>query len=70
MDENLTIDVALTKIANLYKWIYFQSMVTEQGQTVERLKNSQHRFLEQIVDKLHIKYHQDIENMKKQIDLP
>lgn len=67
MEKDLTVQTALEKIAILYKWLYLESMVNEDGQTVEKFKKSQKKFLDGIVDKLHNRYEDHIEGIKKQV---
>lgn len=69
MNKELSIESALVELANLYKFIYVQSMVTEKGQTVESFKKSQHRFLDGIIDKLHNRYDDHIEGLKKEFEM-
>lgn len=67
MSANISINQALTEIANLYRHIYFEAMIIDDFQTVEDLKKSQHRFLDGILDKLHNKYKTNIQNLRKEL---
>lgn len=65
MEKNLSTEKALLQIANLYKWLYFDSMVNDEGQTVDNFKKTQQKFLDGVIARLHNRYQDHVEGLKK-----
>jgi hypothetical protein len=66
-EEIATLETALNDLKVIYRWIYFEYMMSDKNPNIDTLKSIQHKYLEGVFSKLHDKYEDHVEAARVEI---